>query len=121
MKPLTCFLVALVLLGTAFAKERPVEKGTLVEIFLRDIAYPSARGISKTAYVYQLTVRVGCTEYIGAYSSESSDIAGAYLPGDPLEVMVNKQRIYARTPGVEKFMEIQVSSQRSIDKCPAGK
>jgi hypothetical protein len=121
MKPISCFLVALVLLGTAFAKERPVEEGRLVEIFLRNIAYPSPRGVSKTAYVYQMTVRVGCTEYVGAYSSEASDVAGAYLPGDPLEVSVTKHRIYVRTPGVEQFMEIQVSSQRSVDKCPAGK
>jgi len=121
MKPITCLLVALVLLGAALAKERPLENGTLVEIFLQNIVYPSKRGISKMAYVYQLTVRVGCTEYIGAYSSQSSDLVGAYVPGDPLEVSVTKQRIYARTPGVEQFMEIQIASQRSIDKCPASK
>lgn len=121
MKPIASLLVALVLLGTAFAKDRPLENGTLVEIFLQNIVYPSKGGTSKMAYVYQLTVRVGCTEYIGAYASESSDMVGAYVSGDPLEVSVTKKRIYARTPGVEKFMEIQLASQRTIDKCPASK
>ena len=47
-------------------------------------------------------------------------MVGAYVSGDP-GISVTKKRIYARTPGVEKFMEIQLASQRTIDKCPASK
>jgi hypothetical protein len=117
MKPVICMLMALVLLGAAFAKERPVENGTLVAILLLDTSHYYVEGEDKIYYTYQITARVGCTEYTGKYISEESGLAVAYMPGDTLEVRVTRQRWYARAPGEEKFMEIRHSSQRSIDKC----
>jgi hypothetical protein len=121
MKPMTCVLVAFVLLGAVFAKDRPVEKGTIVEIILQNAVQSGTRTNSKTAYLYQMTVQVGCTLYTGAYSSPQQDLVQAYVPGDEMEVSVTRKRLYARFPGVEEFMEIDISSQRSADNCPAGK
>jgi hypothetical protein len=121
MKLMTCVLVAFILLGAAFAKERPVEKGTIVEIALQNTIQSGTPTHSKIVYVYQMTVQVGCTLYAGAYSSPQQDLAQAYVPGDEMEVSVTKKRLYARFPGVEEFMEIEISSQRSADNCPAGK
>jgi hypothetical protein len=118
---MTCVLVAFVLLGAVFAKERPVEKGTIVEITLQNVVDSGTRTQSKTAYVYKMTVQVGCTLYTGAYSSAQRDLVQAYAPGDEMEVSVTKKRLYARFPGVEEFMEIEISSQRNADNCPAGK
>lgn len=109
--------MTLVLLGAAFARERSVENGTLVEILLQDASHYYTEGEEKVYYTYLITARVGCTEYTGKYISEESGLAVTYVPGDTLEIRVARQRWYARAPGEEKYMEIKHSSQRRIDKC----
>ncbi|MGA3127775.1 MAG: hypothetical protein ABSD13_13770 [Candidatus Korobacteraceae bacterium] len=115
MKLIACMLAALVLLGVAFAKEHPTEDGKLVEIILTD-SYPDEH-MQATMYVYELTVRVGCTEYTGTYHSPQKSLMEQFRSGDALEVGVTKHRLYVTVQGLEEIMEIRLTSQRSIDKC----
>jgi hypothetical protein len=108
-------LAAFVLLGVAFAKEHPTLDGTLVDTILTDSYFDEhVRG---TMYVYELTVRVGCTEYTGTYRSPQKNLMEQFRPSDPLEVGITKHWLYVSVQGLEEIMEIRLSSQRSIDKC----
>lgn len=114
MKPIACMLAVIVLLGSAFARDNAVEKGAITIIVLQDVAVSEN---FKQAFIYQLTVQVGCTEYTGLFTSPQNNLMAQFAAGDELEVRVGKQTLVANVPGLDEMMQIRLLSKRNIDQC----
>jgi hypothetical protein len=75
-----------------------------------------------TEFDHDITVRVGCRQYVARYRSELDYLPPALAPGQSIEVSPDKGVLYARIPSNKDVrMSIIQSEQLKGDACPAGK
>jgi hypothetical protein len=75
-----------------------------------------------TEFDHDITVRVGCTQYVARYRSELEYLPPTLAPGQSIEVSRDKGVLYAKIPGnKDSKMSIIQSEQLKGDACTAGK
>ena len=104
-------VLAFVLLGmgtAAFAKNQPAadfQQGTVVKVDRQEVQAPNNCCYSGTDtplqnqyYAYEVTVRVGCTDYVGRYESYLDFFPSAITAGKSVQVRPEKHDLYFETP-----------------------
>jgi hypothetical protein len=75
-----------------------------------------------TEFDHDITLRVGCTQYVARYRSELDYLPPALAPGQSIDVSPEKGVLYAKIPGnKDSRMSIIQSEQLKGDACAAGK
>ena len=104
-------VLAFMLLGVgtaAFAKKQPpadYQQGTVMKVDRKEVQTPdnccysgTDTPIQNQYYAYEVTVRVGCTDYVGRYESYLDFFPSAISPGKSVQVRPEKHDLYFETP-----------------------
>jgi hypothetical protein len=130
MKCIVRMIAVLVLLGAAFAAERPMEKGTLVSVVLHDTSsladnYPDAQPgrvpPGPITYTYEFTIRQGCVEYHGLFDSYHKRFVEDFKPGEQVGVRSTKRLLYVQAHGQSETLRMSLSSRHEIANCAVSK
>ena len=75
-----------------------------------------------TEFDHDITLRLGCTQYIVRYRSELNYLPPALTPGQSLEVSREKHVLYAKIPGnKDARMSIIQREELKGEECASGK
>lgn len=124
---LICSLCMLTIPTTLTAADRDFVKAIVVDNQEHTKVLPRRGKLTdapppSTEFDHDITVRVGCTQYVVRYRSELDYLPPALAPGQSIEVSPSKSVLYAKIPGnKDSRMSIIQSDQLKGDACSAGK
>ncbi len=110
-----------------FAAERTFQKAVVVDNQEHTKVLPRRGKLTdapppSTEFDHDITVRVGCSQYVVRYRSELDYLPPALAPGQTIDVSPAKHVLYAKIPGnKDARMSIIESEQLKGDACAAGK
>lgn len=92
----------------AFAKDQVsagYQRGTVLKVERQEVLSPDMCCYSGTdtplqtqSYAFDITVRVGCTDYEGRYETPFDYFPSAFSSGKPVQVRPTKNDLYFETP-----------------------
>jgi hypothetical protein len=124
---LICALLTMGIASTLRAADRKFEKALVVDNRDHAKVLPHRSKLTdapppSTEVDHDITVRLGCTQYVARYRSELDYLPPTLAPGQAIDVSVDKSVMYAKIPGnKEARMSIIQRERLKGDACASSK
>jgi hypothetical protein len=110
---------------SAVGQSKPSQEGKIVNVNKQDVASPTVRAganpdhspLQAHYFLYNVSVQLGCTIYIGRYESESDDLPDALSPNNNVPVRIAKHIMYLDFPGEPVQMQVVRQKVSHADQC----
>jgi hypothetical protein len=114
---LLSWLLILVAAASAEPRTKTYQTGTILSVQRKEangVSYrkPTDAPMRSSAYTYDVSVRVADSVLVGRYQSETSYLPSTWTEGSPVEVRVNKHRMYLKGPAED--LELSIVSRRPL-------
>lgn len=99
-----CALLTLSIPGPLRAADQKFEKAIVVENQEHTKVVPHRSKLTDapppgTEFDHDITLRLGCTQYVARYRSEIDYLPPVLTPGQTIEISIDKNLMYAKIPG----------------------
>lgn len=118
MSGLLTWLLLLVAAASAQPRTKTYQPGTILSVQKREangVSYrkPTDAPMRSSAFTYDVSVRVEDAVLVGRYQSVTNYLPSTWTEGSPVEVRINKNRMYLKGPSDEDF-ELSIVSRRPL-------
>jgi hypothetical protein len=106
----------------------PYQQGTVLSVDRQEVSSPSEccyigtdGPLQSQYYAYDVSVRIGCENYVGRYETAFDFLSSAFTPNKSISVRLTKHILYFDVPGEREIkMGIVHRSHNDTASCSAG-